>query len=501
MEVKAPCEAFDYSMNRMNRRYDFTNPRARGVLGGAVRNRGWRRAVELRFASVVRTAAFAALAASAPALCANELPISAPADARVAALRVHVSPDRPGWTYALGEPAKFHIAVFADQQPAGGVTVKYRVGLEMMPAEEKTIVVPAEGATIDGGTLREPGFIRCIATAEHEGRTYRGLATAGFSPEKITPTQTEPPDFDAFWAAGKAELAKIPLDARMTLQPELCSANVDVYHVSVQNVGAGPGTFPSARTRVYGMLCVPKASGPFPALLRVPGATVRAYSGVRDLAELGMITLEIGIHGIPVNLGPEVYAQLVSGALASYPTYNLDNKQTYYYRRVYLGCVRANDFLCSLEKWDRKNLIVVGHSQGGQLAIVTAVLDPRVTAISSTYPAYCDVTGYLHGRAGGWPGMMRDEKAGHRTPEKIATTGYYDTVNFARRLRQPGFYTWGYNDETCPPTSMFAAYNVITAPKELLLALETGHSTSPEQAERINRWILARASLGGADAR
>jgi pimeloyl-ACP methyl ester carboxylesterase len=123
-----------------------------------------------------------------------------------------------------------------------------------------------------------------------------------------------------------------------------------------------------------------------------------------------MITLEIGIHGIPVNLGPEIYTQLVGGVLASYPTYNLDNRQTYYYRRVYLGCVRANDFLCSLEQWDRKNLIVAGHSQGGQLAIVTAALDPRVIALSSTYPAYCDVTGYLHGRAGGWPGMMRTKR-------------------------------------------------------------------------------------------
>ena len=428
----------------------------------------------------------AALAAS------DSLPTPAPADVRVAALQIRVAPDRPGWTYALGEPMRFHVSVTADQQPVPGLTIKYRVGLEMMSAEEKTAVVPAEGLTIDGGTLREPGFIRCVASVERNGRMYRGLATAGFAPEKIQPTQIEPADFDAFWAAGKAELAKIPLDSRMTLQPDLCSATVDVYHVSFQNVGAGPAVFPSARSRTYGMLCVPKGAGPFPALLRLPGATVRSYSGVRDLAEEGIITLEIGIHGIPVNLAPEIYSQLVTGALASYPTYNLDNRQTYYYRRVYLGCVRANDFLCSLEKWDRKNLIAAGHSQGGQLAIVTATLDPRVTAVSSTYPAHCDVTGYIHGRAGGWPGMMRDEKAGHRTPAKIATTSYYDTVNFARRLKPPGFYTWGYNDETCPPTSMFAAYNIITAPKELLLALETGHATSAEQAERINAWILAR---------
>jgi cephalosporin-C deacetylase len=452
--------------------------------------------VLLALVSIEATAAHSTGAGSSPVLLSP-----APANARVAALQIRVSPDRPGWTYAVGEAVKFHVKIAADQQPLGGVTIKYRVGPEMMPAEEKTAVIPTEGLTIDGGTLRVPGFIRCIVTAERDGRTYRGLATAGLAPDRIEPTQSEPADFDAFWSEGKAELAKIPLDARMTLQPELCTENVDVYHVSIQNVGAGPATFPSARTRVYGMLCVPKGPGPFPALLRVPGATVRSYGGVRDLAEKGMITLEIGIHGIPVNLGPEIYAQLVSGALAGYPTYNLDNRETYYYRRVYLGGVRANDFLCSLEKWDRKNLLVVGHSQGGQLAIVTATLDSRVTALSATYPAYCDVTGYLHDRAGGWPGMMRDEKAGHRTPAKIATTGYYDTVNFARHLKQPGFYTWGYNDETCPPTSMFAAYNIITAPKELLLALETGHATSPEQAERINAWLLARVNAAPGEKR
>jgi cephalosporin-C deacetylase-like acetyl esterase len=416
---------------------------------------------------------------------------------RVSTLRVRVSPDHADWTYAPGQPVKFRVSIVGDEQPLEGATIKYRVGPETMPAEEKTAIVPATGFTIDGGTLREPGFVRCTVTTERDGITYRGLATAGFAPDTISPTQSEPADFDAFWAMATAELDKVPLDSRMLLLPEQSSPTVEVYHVSFQNVGVRGATFPSPNTRIFGMLCIPKGAGPFPAMLRVPGATVRAYTGVRELAERGLITLEIGIHGIPVNQPPEVYAQLVAGALSSYPTYNLENPRNYYYRRVYVGCRRANDFLCSLEKWDRKNLIVSGHSQGGQLAIATAVLDARVTALTATFPAFCDVTGYLHGRAGGWPHMFRDESNGHRTPAKIATTAYYDTVNFARRLKIPGFYTWGYNDETCPPTSMFAAYNVITAPKELLLALETGHAASPEQLARVSAWIVAHA--GGSN--
>ena len=77
-----------------------------------------------------------------------------------------------------------------------------------------------------------------------------------------------------------------------------------------------------------------------------------------------------------------------------------------------------------------------------------------------------------------------------RTKEKIETTRYYDVVNFARRVKVPGFYTWGFNDETCPPTSMYSAYNVITAKKELMLALETGHNNVPEQVERVTNWLV-----------
>lgn len=76
--------------------------------------------------------------------------------------------------------------------------------------------------------------------------------------------------------------------------------------------------------------------------------------------------------------------------------------------------------------------------------------------------------------------------------EKIETVGYYDVVNFARLVKIPGMYTWGFNDETCPPTSMYASYNVIPAPKSLYLALETGHWTYPEQNEKMNNWIIEK---------
>ncbi len=401
-------------------------------------------------------------------------------------IKVIVAPNHSNWTYKPGEPVTFTVAVLRDGNPVPNARIKYELGPEKMDPTKIDSMNLADGRlTINGGTMRNAGFLRCVVSATIDDKQYRNLATAGFNPETIQPSVDNPADFSTFWNQAKADLAKIPIDARMTLLPERSTENVNVYHVNLQNFRPG--------TRLYGILCVPKKEGKYPALLRVPGAGVRPYGGDVATAEKGIITLEIGIHGIPVNLDPNVYSSLGSAALSDYPSYNLDDRDRFYYKKVYLGCVRANDFLVSLPQYDGSNLGVTGGSQGGALSIVTAALDSRVKYLAAFYPALSDVTGYLHGRAGGWPHYFsKNNMAVHNTKEKLKTIGYYDVVNFARTLKVPGMYSWGFNDETCPPTSMYAAYNVITAPKSLLLALETGHWTYPEQNEKMNGWMVEK---------
>lgn len=224
-------------------------------------------------------------------------------------------------------------------------------------------------------------------------------------------------------------------------------------------------------------------------IIKVPGAGVRPYYGDVSTADLGIITFEIGIHGIPVTMDASIYNDLGRSALDGYPFYNLDDKDKYYYKRVYLGCVRAIDFIYSLLEFDGSTLAVTGGSQGGALSIVTAGLDNRVKYLAAFYPALCDLTGYLSKRAGGWPHMFRDLKAGK---EQMETAKYYDVVNFAKNVKIPGFYSWGFNDVTCPPTSTYSAYNSITAPKELLIYQETGHWNYPEQTEKSRQWLLSK---------
>ena len=255
------------------------------------------------------------------------------------------------------------------------------------------------------------------------------------------------------------------------------------------------GTAPS---RFYGVLCEPKAPGKYPALLSVPGAGVRPYRGLAEMAARGIITLQVGIHGIPVTMDQSVYDSLGAGALANYNTFGLDNRDRYYYRRVYLGCVRANDFLTSHPKWDGVNLAVTGGSQGGALSIVTAALDPRVRGLAAYYPALSDVTGYLQNRAGGWPHMFRaaDGPLSHRSPDKIETSRYYDVVNFARRVKVPGLYYVGLQRRDVPADVHVLGLQRHSRAEEIAAGARNRPQQHP-RASRRGRRVAASVPEGG----
>lgn len=399
-------------------------------------------------------------------------------------LKIIISPNHDDWIYKVGETAKFDVTVFKNNVPLKNVKIYYETGLERMAPVKKDSMLLATGKTIiDGGTLKQPGFLRCTVSSNFDGVVYRGLATAGFDPYAIQTYTEMPDDFLQFWDSGKMELSKTPMDAKMVLLPERCTENTNVYQLNLRGYGRN--------SRLYGILCIPKKDGKYPALLRVPGAGVRPYNGDIATADKGIITLEIGIHGIPVTLDPLVYTSLADGALNGYQNFNLDDKDRFYYKRVYLNCVRANDFLTSLPQYDGSNLGVMGGSQGGALSIVTAALDSRVKYLSAMYPALSDVTATLKGRTGGWPNYFDKSTIDfNNKPDKIVTLGYYDVVNFAKQIKVPGIYSWGFNDEVCPPSSTFACYNVINAPKQLIIVQETGHWGYSEQNEKMNSWMV-----------
>ncbi len=396
-------------------------------------------------------------------------------------VQVVVTPDHADWNYKTGDKAEFTVTVLRNNVPLEGIEIKYTIQPELMPTMEEGKMNLKDGvAIVKAPRFKTPGFLRCTASVEVDGKTYSSYATAAFEPEKIQPSTTLPADFLAFWEKGKQELAKVEMKPVMKLMPERCTDKVDVYHVGINNI----------KGKIYGILCRPKAEGKYPAILHVPGAGIRPYFGDVAGAEQGFITFQIGIHGTPVNLDPGVYTDLAAGALDGYPAFNLDDKDFYYYKRVYLGCVRAVDFIESLDCFDGKTIGVTGGSQGGALSIITAGLDSRIDYLAAFYPALSDLTGYLNERAGGWPHLFKNGFT--NKPEKVETSKYFDVVNFARFVKVPGWYSWGYNDNVCPPTSMYAAYNVIPGKKELHVFQETQHWTFPEQNELKNDWFYAK---------
>lgn len=389
-------------------------------------------------------------------------------------VEVRIVPTKMSWDYAVNENIRMEVSVLKDELPLENLSFRWEAGPDMMPATISREASTGRGnVTLDLGKMAQPGFFTLNVSVEVDGRRYEQWKTVGVDRDAIQPTVKMPKDFQAYWDAQRAQDDRMPLAPEMRLLPERCTSTVDVYEVSyVYTRGGG---------RMYGILCMPKTPGKYPAILNVPGAGIRPYYGSVGTAARGYIVLDIGIHGIPVTLATEVYNDLNGGALNNYWLLGMENRDTYYYNKVYRGARRGVDFIYSLPSFDG-NLGVSGGSQGGALAVVVGALDKRVKCISSTHPALSDLTGYLFGRAGGWPHMLQNPAGNiYNDPRYIETLSYYDVVNFARVLQTPAFFTMGYNDKVCPPTTTFSVYNSVTAPKELMVAPQTAHWTFGEQ--------------------
>ena len=403
-------------------------------------------------------------------------------------ITVQVQPNHADWNYRLGEEAVFNVAVLKDGCPLPQVKVDIEAGPVMYPDVKRSGMVLKGGTTTWKATMKTAGFYRLKVRAHVGSKTYDGLCTVGYAPETLHPIDNCPADFDQFWGNAYKEASQWPLDAHRRLLPERCTERVTVYEVSFN--GLCPGN------RIYGILCIPTAfTGSRPALLRVPGAGVRPYQGDMQLADRGVITLEIGVHGIPVTMPLQVYDNLFQGALKGYWETNLDNRDQMPYKRIFIGALRAVDYLTQLPEWDGKVLGVTGSSQGGMLSLVCGALHPKVTFVGVVHAAMCDHTASLHGKACGWPHYFYGQK--QPDAKKVAVSGYFDGVNFARRLAIPSWFSFGYNDEVVPPNSAYATYNVAKGLRSLSLYPAMGHFWFQEQWDEWQEWLATQLKVKG----
>ena len=441
-------------------------------------------------------------------LVMSMLPLNA--QIRGSEITVMVTPDHQDWTYRVGETCRFTVSVLRSGTLIDNALVDFEAGPEMYPEVKKTGVVLKDGTMKHQGTMKVPGFYRLSVTAHVNGKDYKGACGAAFSPEQLQPSTVMPNDFQQFWQGAIAEARKTDLNPTKRLLPERCTKDVNVYEVSFNNI------LPNYRT--YGILCVPvdkekdpAKAGRYPALLRVPGAGVRPYGGDVYTASQGAITLEIGIHGIPVTMDQKVYDDIYSGALTGYWEFNMDNRDKHYYKRVIVGCIRALDYIEQFTPWNGKEMGVTGSSQGGFLSLATAGLDKRITFYAPVHAALCDHTNSLKGVACGWPhyfyGSNKQEARGKKSTQTLPKEGseekrievsrYYDGINFARLItdQQQGWFSFGYNDDVVPPTTAWATYNTVKGPKTISPYQATWHFWFQEQWDEWEKWLLNQLKI------
>lgn len=420
-------------------------------------------------------------------------------------ISIRFTPSHADWTYSVGEEVVVEVAPICHYMPMPQMELVYSWGPELRPAEQnKTISSGDKGSIVlHLPGMKEPGFKTLTVSVQYEGQTYTNYINLAFAPDRIQPTTRLPKDFSRFWENTIAKAREIPLEPVFTLHPELATPYCDVYEVRFQNFSIGQF--------LYGSLCVPKGVNPtdtvatrkYPAVIKWPGAGVKPHPGITGFfPERGVITLEMGINGIPVNMPMQVYTDLRANALHDYNTIHQDDREQYYYRKVYVGTVKAVDLLCSLPCVDDSRIGCFGGSQGGALTIVHASLDARVKAAAACYPALAELAGYYHGRVGGWPRFFRDRSQADpkRTiqradavdalvEQKVRVSEYYDVVNFARFIKCPMWMQIGYNDQVCCPTSTYSVYNTLSCPKTLITPLDCAHWQYDEHIRACAQWL------------
>ncbi len=378
--------------------------------------------------------------------------------------------DRVDALYKAGEMATFTIEAKMDGKPlADGQAVAMFSKDGMQPQPPQTLHIQNGKATLEG-KLDEPGFLLLRVTSDKAST----LASAGYDPLLLKPSLPVPDDFDAFWTKQKRELAKVPMNAALT--PATSPAkNVEIFDVQIDCLGKP----------VSGYFGRPLQAKPksLPAILHVHGAGVRSAnlgSTYWAANEGGMLSLDINAHGIPNGQPKEFYTALENGELKNYRAIGNKDREQCYFKGMFLRVIRAIDFLTSQPEWDGKTVIVYGSSQGGFQALAAAGLDERVSFICAGVPAGCDHTGSVVDRICGWPKIVPNNPDGKPDAEALQTARYFDCVNFATRATCKGAaLTVGFIDVTCPPSSVYAAYNALPVPKTIHTDVLAGHTNTP----------------------
>jgi cephalosporin-C deacetylase len=304
----------------------------------------------------------------------------------------------------------------------------------------------------------------------------------GVAPEKIHSTLHKPADFNAFWKQTHSQLEDVIPKYKILERKDLSTDKKRVYSVEMHSYD---------NFIIRGWLVIPRDGKNFPVHYRVPGYVVTLSP---NMDNDDFIAFDLNVRGNGnskdiINVGTDNYCLV-----------NIENKDKYVYRGVYMDCIRGLDFLYSHPNLgiDTSKIFVEGGSQGGSLALITAALDKRVKVLTMQVPLYADIHDGMDVSASYerqvFPFKVfrkyNDMHPGFTWDKFFSTFDYYDPQNFAPMVKCPVLMGIGLLDQFCPPRCSMALFNHISSTsKEFVCVPNSTHEVNFNYFMFQNLWL------------
>jgi cephalosporin-C deacetylase len=309
--------------------------------------------------------------------------------------------------------------------------------------------------------------------------------------EAYRPTLAQPNDVDEFWSQTLSEAEAFDLNVRS----ELIDTHLDAI-ATWDITFAGFGGH-----EIHAWLHLPRHrdTEQLPAVVQFQG-----YGGGRGLAHESILWVTAGYAHLVVDTRGQGSGWSVGhsadpvGSDPSEPgftTRGIVSPETYYYRRVFVDAVRAVEVARTWRDIDPSRVAVCGVSQGGGLSLAAAALGTDVGAVLADVPFLCHISRAIEiTDCDPYAEIARYLRA-HRDKREtvLRTLSYFDCAALAPRASAPALFSVALMDETCPPSTIYAAYNAYGGPKEICVYHYNYHEGGGaiHQARQL-AWLSAR---------
>ena len=297
----------------------------------------------------------------------------------------------------------------------------------------------------------------------------------------------KPENFDQFWDDSLEEMRAI--DPQVELTPhELDAPFAECFDLRFTGTGGA---------RVYAKYLRPtRAEKPHPAIVAFHGYSgnsgdwsmwlnfvARGYSvAAMDCRGQGGQSEDVG-----GTVGNTLHGHIIRGldnALKGEP-------EKLYYRNVFLDCAQLAGIVMDFPEVDATRIGATGASQGGGLTLACAALEPRIKMAAPLYPFLCDYQRVwemdlaVHAYEELKTYFRQFDPTHQRESEIWNALGYIDNQHLASRIQAEVLMPLGMVDTICPPSTQYAAFNKINAPKSTLIYPDYGHEGLPGVSDAI----------------